>query len=813
MPTINYKVVVNDEELQLSRQSVIDYTEELDKRFEEVEKQITDAFKQAGESTDKYNKKVKEMGEDTDKATKMARAGLVAQIKDYKVLGISINDINAKIAKMIGVQRGLNTAVGGGTKAWKAFKVAMFSTGIGAFVVLAGSLVTMLAKTQKGIDFVSKAMAALGEVFSTVFDTYAKLGAGLVKLFKGDLSGALDEVKAAGEEFAGVGEDAVAAWNLEGATQAIRDEALELRKTVALTRSEIKALNKDAEDTTKSFSERESAARRAFELEQGLVTKRLELANREIAVLEQQQALGENLYEDNEEYIALIEQREALSQESLELQTTLQNKLNTINQTRIAQLEKERQEIDKLRQEYDKIAQDVDQRIKDIEFEKLNPLEQLKKEFSIAKDTLQAELDAAIELGKKLGKNTQGIQEAYAELFKLIEEDYTKRIGELEIKVDAQVELGEIKTVGALPPADEIVPETVKAPKLTVEFAEVKIDSKIGRALTKVTGEIGKFFESEEFQAAFGAATQVGDAFATIFDAQIAGLEALNAQRQERIDELQESIELEEELQREGSRNIIADKEAELNELLTLQEETNKEINEKRKQQIAIETAQAIGQQVASTGVAIAKVFEAHSGIPFVGVALAAGFVATMIATIASANSQIKQLTALSTGAARVGDYFGDVATGYGTDRISGREDAGLRVVHRNGMDTGIRLGGEERIVTGKTNAAIGDIIQYMEENPSRTADLRAWFLGMDTSPQLATVAANVMHLHQPQGMSEQAMEKAFTMALDKYFEKYTGYHDSIPQLFFEPEAAGKLHVRKNGRNTTHQKRPRRKRS
>ena len=52
----------------------------------------------------------------------------------------------------------------------------------------------------------------------------------------------------------------------------------------------------------------------------------------------------------------------------------------------------------------------------------------------------------------------------------------------------------------------------------------------------------------------------------------------------------------------------------------------NERANKIRKRQAAVELAQNIANTVASTTLAIGEVFKAHAGIPFVGVAIAAGY-------------------------------------------------------------------------------------------------------------------------------------------------------------------------------------------
>ena len=70
--------------------------------------------------------------------------------------------------------------------ALKVLKLALISTGIGAIVVLLGSLVAWLAKTQKGTEFLSNVMSSFGAIIDVIIDRIAKFGGAIAKFFSGD---------------------------------------------------------------------------------------------------------------------------------------------------------------------------------------------------------------------------------------------------------------------------------------------------------------------------------------------------------------------------------------------------------------------------------------------------------------------------------------------------------------------------------------------------------------------------------------------------------------------------------------------------
>lgn len=70
--------------------------------------------------------------------------------------------------------------------ALKLFRLALISTGIGAVVILLGSLVAYFSSTQKGIDKVNKALVPLKVVFETLFGVLQDVGEAISGLFSGD---------------------------------------------------------------------------------------------------------------------------------------------------------------------------------------------------------------------------------------------------------------------------------------------------------------------------------------------------------------------------------------------------------------------------------------------------------------------------------------------------------------------------------------------------------------------------------------------------------------------------------------------------
>ncbi|MCB0585513.1 MAG: hypothetical protein KDD06_09350, partial [Phaeodactylibacter sp.] len=81
-------------------------------------------------------------------------------------------------------------AVNANTKAMKFFKIALAATGIGAIVLVLGSLVAMLTRTQKGVDWLNRIMAGFKAVADVFIDRLSAIGEMLREDFTGTLKNA-----------------------------------------------------------------------------------------------------------------------------------------------------------------------------------------------------------------------------------------------------------------------------------------------------------------------------------------------------------------------------------------------------------------------------------------------------------------------------------------------------------------------------------------------------------------------------------------------------------------------------------------------
>ena len=280
------------------------------------------------------------MAQDVDitlrlKGVDKLKKGLEDNKKEADGLGSAVNSLTDKFDDLTGgavsgfkeAARGVKTFI----KGLKLTRAAVIATGIGALVVGVTALVAAFTKTRKGARMLKVAFAAIGAVAEQITARLQALGGFIVNIFskgpRAAVQGFKDDMDALPDS---IGEAIQKSMELEKATQALTDRQRELTVQRAKDRAEIKALNLVAEDVTKTLKEREEAAQAAIEIEKGLMKERQEIAAEELRIAQEKAAMSDSSDEDLDNLAQLEANLLDIQQESLELQTTLNNKLNTI---------------------------------------------------------------------------------------------------------------------------------------------------------------------------------------------------------------------------------------------------------------------------------------------------------------------------------------------------------------------------------------------------------------------------------------------------------------------------------------------------
>jgi hypothetical protein len=354
-------------------------------------------------------------------------AGLLNAARSSDVLGGAIEVLSGAKEKYTVAANLAKAATAGEVTVLGALKLALLATGLGAFVVILGSVVTFLTKTQAGADLVSRKMAALGAVVRVVTNLAAefggklvaaaenpaqafedllqfletnvankaigvlidavrnrdlnKLGDGVIQLATG-ITGGTAKLKAFGTE---VSRAASTAEQLTAESQRLLAAERALNVARDESRARIEGLKKLSDDSTKSVAIRTAAAKQAAQIENGLLAEQQRLQDAKIRNLQASQALQKNLTnEDLDQLAELRRERANTAQESLTLQTELQNKINSLA------TESADKRVALRKEELDRLAQAIDRQLKTVQIGSDEELQLLRQKLQ---NSYQAELN------------------------------------------------------------------------------------------------------------------------------------------------------------------------------------------------------------------------------------------------------------------------------------------------------------------------------------------------------------------------------------------------------------------------------------
>ena len=208
---------------------------------------------------------------------------------EFKVMGVSLNGVKAGFASAAVTAKGM----------FGSIKAGLISTGIGAFLVLIGSLVTYFTSTKEGADKLARAFTAIGAVIDVLKDRLSDVGEAISLVFQGKWSEAADKLKDSVTGIVAEVKEEISVMDaLEIRLQKLRDAELAFTVQKAKTRQEIEKARLNAEDETKSAAERLEALKKALTLEEQTTNRELELAREKLAIQDEQMKTSKNLVED-----------------------------------------------------------------------------------------------------------------------------------------------------------------------------------------------------------------------------------------------------------------------------------------------------------------------------------------------------------------------------------------------------------------------------------------------------------------------------------------------------------------------------------
>jgi len=288
---------LNDQRAQLG---------ELKKEWANIDRTTADGQKRFALLTkeiDKLNNEIKEAEQATGDFRRNV-GNYASALKD--ATGIT-GAFGGQLRNVVATTQGMTTATGGLIKGLGGLRGALIATGVGAFAVIIGSLISYFTQWQEGIDKVNVLFAQTRVIMAVVTDRIAQLGKGIALFLSGKFSEGVNEM---GKAFEDLGtremEAAKAAGVLEKANQSLRDKEIALLEVQSKRRIELAELREAAVDMTKTDSEREKALREAIKVQGQITQSEIEIEKERMRIMQEKANLASNTAEDER---ALAEQR------------------------------------------------------------------------------------------------------------------------------------------------------------------------------------------------------------------------------------------------------------------------------------------------------------------------------------------------------------------------------------------------------------------------------------------------------------------------------------------------------------------------
>lgn len=373
-----------------------------------------------------------------------AQKGLNSEFLQFLPFGGKIQAITGKFGNFRG-------AIGGTTKGFKSLRGAIISTGIGALIILIGSLVSWLSKTQRGMEFVEKATAAVGAIFDVIIDRGSMIIDAFGALFSGDTEKGFDMLK---DSVKGVGDEMVReaklAWELKEAMIALGKQETDFTLIQAQRKRQIQELIFLTRDETKSFAERREALLEANKLELANLNESKIMQKEKIRLMELEYERAESLEEDRAALIAERVKMEEMEAASLSRQRELRNRITELdNKARADQKKRSDARLKEINEEQKAIEAANKQRIADekammdelakIEKEEQSELEKDLKRISVLRKQNQS--DKLLDLEFFIAEEKIRIDDAFADRL-INEEERQELLFQLEVdRLEKQIAL------------------------------------------------------------------------------------------------------------------------------------------------------------------------------------------------------------------------------------------------------------------------------------------------------------------------------------------------------------------------------------
>lgn len=289
---------------------------------------------------------------------------------------------------------------------------------IGAIVLALGALASYFKNTGDGADKFARIMGQVGAAIDVVTDRVSNFGRGLFSLFTGDVEAGLFQMQ---QSFKGVGEEMVRevenAGKIEDALDALGDAERAYQVRASETRNEIKLLEIQAKDRTKSEGERAGLLQQALEKEIELNDELKNIRRGELQAAADEAAARVNIQQKNNESLEDFANRLVANEQlSDELRDKVADGIKALNDAEGESLVHQEKIQTKRNELLDKQAESekkrADQKLKDMEAESQKIRDDFQAEYD-ERERIQRE--AAVKEQNIFNENVEKIKQGLAQ--------------------------------------------------------------------------------------------------------------------------------------------------------------------------------------------------------------------------------------------------------------------------------------------------------------------------------------------------------------------------------------------------------------
>lgn len=186
------------------------------------------------------------------------------------------------------------SAAGGNmlTISLKVLKVALISTGLGAIVVVLGTLVAYFTKSGEGSNKFAKSLAQIKSVINNVIDRLAVFGKGVWEIMTGKFKQGWETMRGA---FKGIGDEIKEDWKAAGALEErldkLEDREIELINTLEARRAKAAELRLQAKEEIEDQKNKIALLKQAESLYRSVYGDQLSVERERLAIMKEKLAI------------------------------------------------------------------------------------------------------------------------------------------------------------------------------------------------------------------------------------------------------------------------------------------------------------------------------------------------------------------------------------------------------------------------------------------------------------------------------------------------------------------------------------------